>query len=175
MWQDLQTERLRILRFTPDMAAAVSRLSKDADNRRFLPDEVFETEADALAAITELRLCYAQPNAPQVYPMQLLDGTQIGHVEAVPLQDGWELGYHIGADYTGRGYATEALKAFLPFVFESLGIDQMRGVCLAENPASCRVLEKLGFRLAYAREGLYQGELRQLHSYIFDKGQPPTA
>lgn len=47
----LETERLIITEFTPDMAQAVHENSLDEDNRRFVPDEVFETVEDA-AAIT---------------------------------------------------------------------------------------------------------------------------
>ena len=39
----LKTERLTITEFTPDMAQAVHENSLDEDNRRFVPDEVFET------------------------------------------------------------------------------------------------------------------------------------
>ena len=39
----LETERLIITEFTPDMAQAVHENSLDEDNRRFVPDEVFAT------------------------------------------------------------------------------------------------------------------------------------
>ena len=42
----LKTERLTITEFTPDMAQAVHENSLDEDNRRFVPDEVFETVED---------------------------------------------------------------------------------------------------------------------------------
>ena len=43
----IETERLLITDFTLDMARDVQANSLDADNRRFVPDEVFETLADA--------------------------------------------------------------------------------------------------------------------------------
>ena len=43
----IETERLVITEFTPDMAQAVHENSLDEDNRRFVPDEVFETVEDA--------------------------------------------------------------------------------------------------------------------------------
>lgn len=39
----IKTERLIITEFTMDMAEAVHLNSLDEDNRRFVPDEVFET------------------------------------------------------------------------------------------------------------------------------------
>jgi [ribosomal protein S5]-alanine N-acetyltransferase len=61
-----------------------------------------------------------------------------------------ELGYWIGKPYWGRGYATEAARAVVRFGFESLGLNRIHAHHFAENPASGRVLEKIGMQ----REGL---------------------
>ena len=50
----IETERLIITEFTPDMAQAVHQNSLDEDTRRFLPDEVFETVEDAAETINFL-------------------------------------------------------------------------------------------------------------------------
>ena len=56
-----------------------------------------------------------------------------------------ELGYWIGVPYWGRGLATSAAAATLNFGFDTLGLQVIRAVCLADNAASLRVLAKLGF------------------------------
>ena len=43
----IETERLLITDFTPDMAEVVHLNSLDEDTRRFVPDEVFETIEEA--------------------------------------------------------------------------------------------------------------------------------
>ena len=43
----IETERLIITEFTLDMAQAVQENSVDDDNRRFVPDEVWETVEEA--------------------------------------------------------------------------------------------------------------------------------
>ena len=48
---ELKTDRLTITEFTPDMAQAVHENSLDEDNRRFVPDEGFETVEDAAETI----------------------------------------------------------------------------------------------------------------------------
>ncbi|MBQ2330634.1 MAG: GNAT family N-acetyltransferase, partial [Oscillospiraceae bacterium] len=78
----------------------------------------------------------------------------------------WEVGYHIGGAYTKRGYATEAVSAFLPVIMQKLGIDKISGICVSENLASRRVMEKCGFRLEYEGEGEYQGEKRNIARYV---------
>lgn len=168
----LETGRLIITEFTPDMAASVSEQSLDEANRRFLPDEVFETEEIAAEVIADLSALYGTTDGPLVYPVLLKQEAQaakhIGHVEAVPLEEGgWEIGYHIGGAYTGHGYAAEAVRAFVPVMLERLGIDEMCGVCHAENVASCRVLERAGFSLVFDGVGQYQGAEAPVRKYVF--------
>ena len=166
----IETERLTITEFTPGMAQAVHENSLDEDNRRFVPDEVFETAGDAAEAIGYLMAQYAGSDGPLAYPVLKKDGTNIGYVQAVPLDGGvWEIGYHIGAKYTGQGYATEAVKAFLPVIMAKIGITKMAGVCLAGNVASRKVLEKCGFVLAFRGIDIYQGEKREICRYWFEK------
>ena len=104
----LETERLTITEFTPDMAEAVHMNSLDEDTRRFVPDEVFETVEEAAETIDFLSSQYGGTEGPLVYPVLTKDGANVGYVQAVPLDEGqWEVGYHIGGAYTKRGYATE--------------------------------------------------------------------
>ena len=165
----LETERLTITEFTPDMAQAVHENSLDEDTRRFVPDEVFETVEEAAETIAFLMSQYGGKEGPLVYPVLLkADGTYVGYVQAVPLDDStWEIGYHIGVAYTKQGYATEAVKAFLPVVMKALQLSEIEGVCLADNTASRRVMEKCGFLPVYEGTGDYQGEGRTICRYIF--------
>ena len=164
----LETPRLVITEFTPEMARIVHENSLDEDNRRFVPDEVFETEEEAAETIRFLIGRYGGGDGPFVYPILLREGANIGYVQAVPLENGeWEIGYHIAARYTMRGYATEAVSAFLPVVMERLGLARMAGVCVAENAASRRVMEKCGFALTFEGTGDYQGARRKICRYDY--------
>ena len=164
----IETKRLIITEFTMDMAEAVHLNSLDEDNRRFVPDEVFETVEDAAKTVSFLMSVYKNGGGPLVYPVLLKDSTYIGYVQAVPFDDGtWEIGYHIGANYTKQGYATEAVKAFLPVVLPGLGLDRIKGICLADNKASQKVMERCGFVKEYEGPGPYQGAERNICKYIF--------
>jgi [ribosomal protein S5]-alanine N-acetyltransferase len=55
-----------------------------------------------------------------------------------------ELGYWIGKPYWGKGYASEAAQAVIKFGFETLTLHRIYATCLGRNPASGRVLQKLG-------------------------------
>lgn len=165
----IETERLVITQFTMEMAQAVHLNSLDEDNRRFVPDEVFETVEEAADTVSFLMSVYESGDGPLVYPVLLKDGTCIGYVQAVPFDDGaWEVGYHIGGFYTGRGYATEAVKAFLPVIMPRLGIQEIKGICLAENKSSVRVMEKCGFVKEFEGIGPYQGQERPICRYRYE-------
>jgi RimJ/RimL family protein N-acetyltransferase len=56
-----------------------------------------------------------------------------------------ELGYWIARPHWGQGFATEAATAVLA-IARALGLAQLEGSYFIDNPASGRVLEKLGFQ-----------------------------
>jgi RimJ/RimL family protein N-acetyltransferase len=57
-----------------------------------------------------------------------------------------EIGFIFHPDHQGRGYATEAARAFLALAFSRLDLHRVIGRTEARNTASARVLEKLGMR-----------------------------
>ena len=160
----IETERLIIAEFTADMAQAVHENSLDEDNRRFVPDEVFETVEDAREAVEFLMSRYSGTEGPFTYPVLIKgSGENIGYVQLVPIGGGkWEIGYHIAQRYTGNGYATEAVRAFLPVAAKAVGTGEVHGICLKENAASKRVLLKCGFEPVFEGIGEYQGEEREV-------------
>lgn len=56
-----------------------------------------------------------------------------------------EIGYWVGKDYWGHGYATEAGRAIIQAIMPALGTDIVTAGIYADNPCSARVLEKIGF------------------------------
>jgi RimJ/RimL family protein N-acetyltransferase len=55
-----------------------------------------------------------------------------------------EMGYWIGKPYWGNGYCTEAARAMLGYGFNTLGLNRIHATHLTRNPASGRVMEKIG-------------------------------
>ena len=81
-----------------------------------------------------------------------------------------EIGYGLGIEHRGCGYATEAAKALIDYGFWELKWHRVQAIASSGNPDSCRVLERLGMKLegrlreANMREGqwcdlLYYGIL----------------
>ncbi len=142
-----------------DMAQVVRDNSVDEDNKRFVPDEVWETVEEVEETLEFLISGYGSFTGPLVYPIIVRDtNANVGYVQLCPIgDDKWEVGYHIAKQYTGNGYATEAVEAFLPVIAKQAGISEVFGICLAENQASLAVMRKCGFENVFTGTDKYQG------------------
>ncbi|MBD5148102.1 MAG: GNAT family N-acetyltransferase [Oscillibacter sp.] len=57
-----------------------------------------------------------------------------------------ELGYYIAEEYWGKGVMTSAVRQICAYVFANSDIIRIYAEPFSHNAASCRVLEKAGFR-----------------------------
>ncbi len=57
-----------------------------------------------------------------------------------------ELGYWVGKPYWNQGYCTEAAREMVRFAFQALAINRVQAMHLSRNPASGRVMEKIGMK-----------------------------
>jgi len=64
-----------------------------------------------------------------------------------------EVGYWIGKPYWNQGYCTEAVEAMLQYAFEELKLNRVYARHFKRNPASGRVMQKVGMK--------HEGCLRQ--------------
>ncbi|MBQ4030503.1 MAG: GNAT family N-acetyltransferase [Bacilli bacterium] len=56
-----------------------------------------------------------------------------------------DVGWYIDPKYQGFGYGTEAAKAMIEYMFNEVGINEIRTGAAVINSASWRIMEKLGF------------------------------
>jgi RimJ/RimL family protein N-acetyltransferase len=72
-----------------------------------------------------------------------------------------EIGYGLGESFWGRGIISEAAAAMTEWAFAELGLVRLHAAVYARNPASARVLEKVGYTFEgrlharYFRDGEY--------------------
>lgn len=80
----------------------------------------------------------------------------------------WNLGYRLDPAVWGRGYATEASRAGLVAARSVRPELPITARALERNPASCRVLDKLGLTVVWSGEAsddpLVRGLLRRIYS-----------
>ncbi len=80
------------------------------------------------------------------------DGAIIGDVQLnrdAPRNVG-DIGYIVGKEHRGAGYAEEAARELLRFAFEDIELHRVYATCWRSNERSAHILEKLGF----TREGV---------------------
>lgn len=73
-----------------------------------------------------------------------------------------ELGYWIGVPYWGNGYATEAATALVKYGFSTLGLHRIFASHVTNNPASARVLRKIGMR----HEGCHRAHILKWGEFL---------
>lgn len=159
----ISNDVLSIVEMNKDMYFDVYKNSLDEDNKRFVPDEVFDSVETAKKVVDQIIENYKLKEDPFVYAIiRNSDKKYIGHVQLISINEGWEIGYHIAKPYTGKGYATDALSLFLNYVKHNTNIKEVYGVVLKENTASRRVLEKCNFKVIYEGKANYQGEQKDV-------------
>jgi [ribosomal protein S5]-alanine N-acetyltransferase len=84
----------------------------------------------------------------------------------------WEIGYWFGQPYWGQGYASEAAAAVLAWARAELGAQVFTSGHFADNPASGRVLQKLGFAHTGSAElfGLARAKASPVERYVWPAG-----
>lgn len=57
-----------------------------------------------------------------------------------------EIGYGLGIDYRGQGYATEAARTLIDYGFSQLKLHRVQAIASSANPKSWQVMERLGMK-----------------------------
>lgn len=78
-------------------------------------------------------------------------------------KDFYEIGYRFIEKHWGKGYATEAGKAFIDYAFNVMKVDALYAYADAGNENSRKILEKLGLR--YVNSFEYEGELEVWYEF----------
>ena len=103
-------------------------------------------------------------------------GELIGVVGYTPNGNGTaEFGYWIGLPYWRQGFATEAARRLLDHGFIEGGIKTFFCSHFTENPASARVIEKLGFRLIGHAAGWCEARGMELPVLRYERRRPILA
>ena len=146
----ITTDRLVLREFVTDDWPVVLAYQSDPRYLRFYP-WTDRTEADVRDFVqTFVDQQAAQPRHKFQLAIALQDEERvIGNcgIRRKP-ENEWEadIGYELAPEHWGRGYATEAALAIVDFGFRDLQLHRVWSWCIADNVASARVLERVGFR-----------------------------
>ncbi len=147
----IETERLEMRPFAPDDLAALTGLHHEASfwwfpmRRGMTPDETARFLDRQLSDV-------ARPGGVAFHALvERSTGTLVGWAglsvpdflpEVLPAV---EVGWRLGSDHRGKGYATEAALAALEWGFDDLGLETIISIYEPDNRASGRVMDRLGF------------------------------
>jgi RimJ/RimL family protein N-acetyltransferase len=145
----LETERLFLRPFELSDASRVQLLAGDraiAATTKNIPHPYEDGMAEQWIGAHQERFERGQE---AVFAIVLKDGSDL--IGAIGLnlnlkQENAELGYWIGKAYWGCGYCTEAGHVVLRYAFDELHLHRVHARHLGHNPASGRVMQKLGMR-----------------------------
>ncbi len=144
----LETEHLVLRLFRTEDAQRLYEVHGQAEVKQWIPNESYEDIGEAGETAEFFRTTAAGGKLPYVLAVCLKEtGTLIGDTginEVEGSEDEVEIGYVISSAYSGKGYATEAVRAMTDYA-PSFGIRTLYGRVMHGNDASVRVLEKNGY------------------------------
>lgn len=152
----VETARLILRPFTLADAPAVQRL---ASNREIaattisIPHPYPEGQAERWISTHQER--FEQGEGIIFAIVRRADEVLVGAVglHPTPAHLHAEMGYWIGREYWSQGYTSEAAAAVLGYGFATLGLHRIFAEHMTHNPASGRIMQKIGMT--------YEGTLRQ--------------
>lgn len=155
----LETDRLRLRPITlEDVPMVFDNWVQDPEVARYVTWEVHRSQEVTEGYIGSLVAAYASQESSYDWGIEVKEtGELIGSLSFVGVSDRdqvAELGYCLGRNWWGQGYMTEAVAEILRFAFEEVGFNRVQAVFDQRNPASGRVMEKVGM--------IYEGTMREV-------------
>jgi RimJ/RimL family protein N-acetyltransferase len=143
-----ETERLRLRMFQQDDLPLLCAMNADPEVMRWLggprPPQL------TLARAEESQAAFPKVGRGMIAVDRRADGVFLGIAGLNRLDwypDEIEVGWRLRPDFWGRGYATEAGRAWVARAFRVLGVDRVISVADVPNVRSLAVMRRLGMRL----------------------------
>lgn len=145
----LDTERLVLRRLSDADAGFILELLNEPDFIRFIGDRGIRTMDDARAYIADGPVASYLQNGYGLYRVELKESGEpigiCGLLNRDELED-VDIGFAFLGAFRSSGYGTEAAAAVKDHARDVLGLTRLAAITQRDNPASIRVLEKIGLR-----------------------------
>lgn len=170
MRDEIKTKRLMLRQLRLEDAAAISKLAGDKDISRMTGS--FPHPFPVLSA--EFRIMYLQSQNRRglayPYAITIEGGELMGMCDLFRRTPNatLEIGYWLGKPYWGQSYVTEAAQALMHEARITMGTNSLIAEAFSDNPASLRILQKLGFKKT-GEDQMYfsMGRMEKAHSLSF--------
>ena len=145
---ELRTERLLLRQWRDEDLEPFARLNADPETMRYFPAPPSREQSEALAERARRQI---EEQGWGLWAVEVVDGASfVGFVGlSRPGFDAHftpvvEVGWRLGREHWGNGYATEAGRAALAYGFEELDLAEIVSFTSRLNEPSWRVMERLG-------------------------------
>ena len=141
-----ETDRLQVRHLTPDNLDELAALCADPVAMQYMGDGNTLTREQCAAWIEVCQMKYRERGYGTSGIFEKDTGVFVGFCGVVrtPQQTFDEIIYALAPAYWGRGYATEAARGMLDYVFEQSDLTEIYATIHADNTASIRMMQKLG-------------------------------
>lgn len=146
---DVRTARLTLRSLRDGDAAPIFALFANWDVIRWLDEPPWPYEPKHAEEFVNARKI---PHPDFITSAIVVDGALIGVIGAVnkpagamQRTRGYVIGYWVGEPYWGRGYMSEAARAFIAHLFATISDETIYSGAFIDNAASLRIQDKLGF------------------------------
>ncbi len=170
----LETERTILRQLTMNDAEAIFNYASREEVARFVTWEAHETLDDSKNFIHYALERYANYLfAP--WGIVLKENNElIGTADFVSWEKRHrtaEIGYVLSSDYWGQGLMPEVAKKIVAFGFEKMNLVRIQALCLEENVASEKVMQKIGmtYEGTYRKKMFIKGEHQNIKVYAIVK------
>lgn len=147
---EIRTPRLVLRRWTDDDLAPMAEINADPEVMRWVDDGSVLSLEETAEAIERWEEEWDEEGFGLFAVELMASGELAGFVglsvpEFLPeVMPAVEIGWRLGQQFWGQGYASEAAHAALEFALQDRGLDRVIGIVRPGNDASENVLRKLG-------------------------------
>ncbi|MCG7280336.1 GNAT family N-acetyltransferase [Chryseobacterium taklimakanense] len=148
----IETPRLLLREIVPEDVGRMFLLDSNADVMKYIGVAPLTTHEQSEEVIKKVRSQYRENGIGRWAVIERKSGLLIGWSglkflteEINGYKNVYEIGYRFLPEFWGKGYATEAGKAWLDYGFNNMKIPFVYAVSHSENQSSIHTLEKLGF------------------------------
>jgi len=175
----LETDRLVVRPYTEADAPHLFPLASNPNSTKYTLWEHHKSINDTLNFVRDYATARYSEGVPEPMAISFKDDPErkpigsCGCFWASHPNRTMELGYWLAEPYWGRGIVVEACRALVGYVFTAIQPQRIQARVIEGNPASVRVLDKLGFRFEGTLRSaiLRRGNFEDVHIFAMLTGE----
>lgn len=146
---EIYTERLLLRKLQLKDAETLFKYWSDPEVTKYLDMATFKNIEQVFSMIRLLNSLYSKKQGIRWVIVTKKDNKVIGtcgYNSWIKKSSRGEIGYELGQEHWGNGYATEVVKEILKYGFKAMNLNRIEAFTVPEAWRSIKVLEKFGFK-----------------------------